>query len=522
MKKTHSVKSKQFFLKVIVCMVCFVLVNSMAWTDLKVSATSPTPSSETSPTPSSETSPTPTPSTEPDAPAPTSSTEYVMVGGNWVTPTAVYGKSVNVVLPIVNMGEVDLKDVIVTPVISGSSKEWPFEIKTSGYSQTVPDLPGVKNNQSDMDRRRELTWTFDTRADALSGYHKLQFSVLYSVNGVTQSTTLTTYINVVGAPGSGTIESGGAKFSTPRVVVTGFETTPKEVKAGDTFTLVVHLKNTSTRTSISNMLIDLKAATEGTDANTTYSAFLPTSGSNSVYIDKIGKGASADVSIEMTAKTDLVQKPYVLDVKMDFEDDDLNAYSTTASVSIPVKQEARFNVSTPEVIPADIAVGNTSNVMFNIYNTGKKTLYNVQVSFKADSVEGGEAFIGKIDAGGTGNVDTMVTGIAASMDEGIVKAIITYEDESGTPYTFEKDINLLVFEEAYDEGMVDGGMIDDGSMEQQTNSKKTVIIVVIILVVVVAVIGLIVFFIIRKKKKKNAEELRNLLDDVEGGENNEI
>ena len=77
MKKTHSVKSKQFFLKVLVCMVCFELVNSMAWTDLKVSASSTTSSGN-------------------EAPAPTSSTDYVMVGGNWVTPTAVYGKSVNV------------------------------------------------------------------------------------------------------------------------------------------------------------------------------------------------------------------------------------------------------------------------------------------------------------------------------------------------------------------------------------------------------------------------------------------
>ena len=159
MKKTHSVKSKQFFLKVLVCMVCFVLVNSMAWTDIKVSATGTTSGNTSGNTTGDTSDDTPDGN---DAPAPTSSTDYVMVGGNWVTPTAVYGKSVNVVLPIVNMGEVDLKDVIVTPVISGSSKEWPFEIETSGYSQTVPDLPGVKNNQSDMDRKRELTWTFDS------------------------------------------------------------------------------------------------------------------------------------------------------------------------------------------------------------------------------------------------------------------------------------------------------------------------------------------------------------------------
>ena len=38
-------------------------------------------------------------------------------------------------------------------------------------------------------------------------------------------------------------------------------------------------------------------------------------------------------------------------------------------------------------LPTDITVGSQSNVMFSIYNTGKTTLYNVQVKMYADSVE---------------------------------------------------------------------------------------------------------------------------------------
>lgn len=91
-----------------------------------------------------------------------------MVGGNWITPVAVYGKSVNIVLPIVNMGNQNINNIIVTPVISSSTKEWPFEISTSGYSQTIRDLPGKGNGQTDFDRRRELTWTLQTRTDALN------------------------------------------------------------------------------------------------------------------------------------------------------------------------------------------------------------------------------------------------------------------------------------------------------------------------------------------------------------------
>ena len=110
---------------------------------------------------------------------PSSTSDFVMVGGDWVTPVATYGQNVNIVLPVVNMGSVNLANISVTPVISNSVTEWPFEIETSGYTQMITDLPGKGNGQSDMDRRRELTWTLKTREDAPSGYYKLQFTALY-------------------------------------------------------------------------------------------------------------------------------------------------------------------------------------------------------------------------------------------------------------------------------------------------------------------------------------------------------
>lgn len=63
---------------------------------------------------------------------PISTSEFVMVGGDWVTPTAVHGRTVNVVLPVVNMSITNLTNVIVTPVIASDTKEWPFEIQTKG------------------------------------------------------------------------------------------------------------------------------------------------------------------------------------------------------------------------------------------------------------------------------------------------------------------------------------------------------------------------------------------------------
>ena len=456
-----------------------------------------------------------------DTAVPSSTSDFIMVGGNWITPVATYGQVVNVVLPVVNMGAVNLANVTVTPVTSNLVSEWPFEIETSGYTQTILDLPGKGNGQSDMDRRRELTWSLKTRADALSGYYKLQFNVLYYLGTEAESATLTTYVLVNGAPGSGNVEAEGGT-STPRVIVTGYETDPKEVHAGDTFTLTLHLKNTSQRTAVSNMLVNLSAPTEGMDAESSYAAFLPTSGSNAEYISHIGKGATVDLSIEMTAKADLIQKPYQIDVAMEYEDEDYTAYTSTADVSIPILQEARFELSTPEILPESIMVGNEANIMFSLYNTGKITLYNVKVYFKDDTVSGGESFLGKIEAGATGAVDALVTGEAASTEDDIVTIVIEYEDEAGKKSSYEQEINLTVTEDVsmgedlmYMDGM-DGMDMEEVEYEENSGSGKTVVIVTLVIVFLGVIITVIILVVRKVKRKKEDEERVNLLDELEG------
>lgn len=440
---------------------------------------------------------------------PISTSDFIMVGGDWVTPTAVYGQTVNVVLPVVNMSITGLTNVIVTPVIASDSKEWPFEIQTSGYTQTIPDLPGKGNGQNDMDRRRELTWTFKTRTDVLNGYYKIPFDVIYYSGDSYEKATLTTWVKVIGAPGSGQLSNGGSALSTPRVIITGFDTVPSEVHAGDTFTLTLHLKNTSKRTAVSNMQVDLTTPSAGTDTASTYEAFLPTSGSNTLYVERIGANSTADVSIEMTAKADLSQKPYAISVNMAYEDSDYAAYTAKADVSIPVNQDARFDVSTMEIMPTDITVGGQSNVMFSIYNTGKTTLYNVQVKFVADSITETSSFIGKIDPGATGNVDAMIEGAAATMDDGTVKAVISYEDDAGNVSTQEETFTLYVSEESYDDFDY-----SDMPVEEESGSSHVGLIIAIVVIVIIAAIVATVIILKKRRKKKEQKELEDeLLDD---------
>lgn len=432
---------------------------------------------------------------EPTLPAPT---DYVQVGGNWVTPVATYSQRVNVVLPIVNMAKEDATDVIVTPVLDTDPENWPFDIEQSSYTVKLDRLAGENVNGDAMERRQEITWNFRTRKDVTSGYKKIAFNVQYTNSAGEQvNTTLNTYVKAVGAPGSGT----GDTTSTPRLIVTGFDTNPEQVRAGDTFTLTVHMKNTAKRTAVSNVEFTLKAATEGKDADAVYEAFLPVAGSSTIYVESIPAGGTTDLVIDMKAKADLAQKPYVLNIDMKYEDEKLKEFTASSSVSIPVYQEARYEISEPEVMPSSIDVGSESNVMFSIYNTGKTTLYNVSVRFEGDSVSGGEAFVGNIQSGGTGNVDTMLTGVAPTTDDGIIKAIISFEDNETNKTEVEKELTLYVSEPVYDDmDMNDYDMSDDTKSGLPIWAK-----ILLVLVVIAAIVAAVI--IVKKKKKARAASL---------------
>ena len=439
----------------------------------------------------------------PDVSVTTPTTEFLAVGDNWDTPTAGYGQQVSIVLPIINLGSEELTDLVVNPVVSNDVAVWPFEPSASGYGQSFAEIPGNPfggNYEAGMFARRELTWQFTVREDVLTGYYALPFEVWYTKEGVRceEPVTLTVYVYTEGKPGAGYIGGdASAVESKPRIIVTGFETDPGEVYAGDTFTVTIHVKNTSRDQTVTNVLFDMQAVESGTEANTTYAVFLPTSGSSSVYTESIAPGSEYDINIEMTAKTDLSQKPYVLTVSMKYDAGKNIDLTDEAKVSIPVLQKARYDTGDIEVMPASLSVGNQSNVMFSIYNMGKTTFYTLQVKYEADFIEGGDTFLGTLKPGETANVDSMLTAAAPSAGE-TVKAVISFEDESGNPVSFEREFALDVYEEVY----MEPEMPED--MMPAQPSGPNVGLIAGSAAAAVAVAAAVTVLIVRKKKKKAA------------------
>ena len=351
-----------------------------------------------------------------------------------------------------------------------------------------------------------------------------------------EESDLTTYINIKGKSSSGKLiedekdKKDDDKISTPRIIVTGFTTDPEEIYAGDTFNVTITVQNTSTYTAVKNIQFDLTAANTGDDLKTTYEAFLPTSGSATMYLDSIGAGETAELSLELAARGDLTERPYSVSLEMNYEDAYKNPFKSESNFSIPVHQAARVDTGTAEISPEYAMVGDIVNVCFPIYNKGQTTLYNVQVDFPSESFEGGSCYVGKLETGATGDVDASLTAIAPSTDDGTVIAIISYEDASGNVSTLEKELNIYVedyvameFNEIDEDGDgimegidYDGDGIVDEYYEGMEKSSFPVWIIVVIAVAVLLVVGVVIIIIIVvvvKKKKKKAMELAAAADD---------
>lgn len=424
--------------------------------------------------------------------------------------TAEYGTRVGLDLIVVNYGSTTAKDVVVTPVVSADVGSFPFEIESSNYAISVGELKGAGTEALRPDsgvavgneNAVGIHYDFAVRNDVLTGYSPVSFDIKYKDSSDQwQSTSVTIYIKTIGKPEekeepSTTPESQAV--SVPRVIVSGYVTEPSEVKAGENFKLTLSIQNTSGKSAVQNLKIVLSAGEEG--------AFLPVSGSSTVFLNSIKAGKTAEVSVDMTAKADLEQKPYQIGVAIDYEDTKANQYQTSESVSIPVKQEARCEISNIEIMPSSIMVGEEANIMFNIYNKGKAKLYNVTVKFEGnEAITSEEYFAGTIEPGATAAVDEMLVGVAPSDGE-MMKAVVTFEDEAGVQTVVEKEFELMVNEMIYDDTMTDDMNMDDMMMEEEKKGPNILLIVGIAAVVIVAAAAAAFILIRRKKKKEGIEE----------------
>ena len=416
------------------------------------------------------------------------------LGENQSTPSANYSEVMNFDVNVRNTGYKTAYDVRVDMELSEDIAKFPFEINDGNYDRQMGNM--------NPDQTVAVPFSMAVREKAKSGYYPIKFKIRYRENengNFAAPIEDTFYVRVYGKDEDDSLDSeaGENERTKARIIVDSFETDPAEIYAGQDFTLKVRMKNASNSIAASNILFTFESETVSDSP-----VFTTVNGSNSVVVNSLAPGASDTLTIKFSSSPTAEQRSYTITINEQYDSPEFKNAKEAVKIAIGLKQEARLNTGTIEVMPDAISVGEESNVMFSINNSGKVMLYNVNAVFEADSIQKNEAYVGNIEPGKSGNVDTMINGIAPTTDDGKVKLSITYEDENGKVSTVEKEIQLMVNEDqSMDESNIDDTWnSDDVQPEPSTTDKlKHLAIPVGIVGVVLAAVILVV---IRRKKKK--------------------
>lgn len=297
--------------------------------------------------------------------------------------------------------------------------------------------------------------------------------------------------------------SGGSdsEVTAPKLIITGYETDPEKVMAGESFKITIHIQNASKSTPVRNgkFLIGNEAGN-----------FLPVSGSNAVFVESIEAGKTGDVEIELKTSADLAQKNYKLIVKGDFDDGKGNTFSSSENLYLPIFQEVKLGVTDVSMTPESIGIGSEGSLMFTINNQGSAGVYNVNVSVKDDAVTAEESYVGNIAANSSAYATLNVVGAQENFEKGTIKVVISYEDSEGNAGEIEQDISCMVGEDA----LIDN--FDEFEEEFEEESEGIPWWIYVIIGVAVAAVVVVIIVIVVKRRKKRIEALMNEDDDEFG------
>lgn len=440
------------------------------------------------------------------------------------------GKSVKVEFDLSSNDETNVKLKSVYPVIDNS---FPFETSGDAYK--------IIKAGDDVEKQKKLSASFKmtARNDIQTGYHSVRFIGEYvkiEKDGTAQDYYVIKTINIYftgdipaadfddngsNDDASDDFSGAGDDFSdagddfsdegdsgdngynggsdveavAPKLIITGYDTVPEKIMAGEKFTITIHIQNTSKTTSVCNgkFLIGNEAG-----------SFIPTSGSSAVFVESIPAGKTGDIKLEMKAGADLQQKNYSLVIKGDFDDGRGNNFTSSDSLTIPVYQEVSFGVAEVSMSPEILGVGSEAALMFTINNKSSVGVYNVNVSAKSDAVEAEESYVGNIAGSSSAYATLNLVGVADNTDSGTIMVVISYEDSEGTVNTYEVPVPCTVSEEG---GMIGGEFgadveyEDDWEEEEEGFNIIPIILAIVGIVVVVAIVTVVIILVIRRKKR---------------------
>lgn len=426
-----------------------------------------------------------------------------------IVPTASgkNGGKVQVRLPLLCV-DGPVSNIKAVPKLSTSLDEFPFAIEQVDYTIGYNGMIGV--NQI-------IEFQFNLRfADKVTaGVKKVDFTITYdrgwasATGDSSESCDISLYVNVTrGYEAAGSEPGGETTAALPKIVVDSYSFSSDKIYAGEDFDLTFTVRNTSNEEETKSILVTVTN-------NAETGKLTPASGSNTLYIDKLGKGESKTMTMSIATAPDTEAKAYEIKLEFDYEGTKtrpatLSNGQSSASIPVTIMQKIRLKIEDP-TIDGEPMEGESVPVYFSMYNMGRSSIYNCMVTVEGDGLSMEESFFqGTVAAGSTMRADfSLITATPGQIDGEIV---ITYEDSLEEKMEERLPLSLYV-SEAYNPDMYPGegdpnGMIDTmGGMEDPSASGGIPVWVWIVGGVVAAAAVVAVIIILKKKRARALEDV---------------
>lgn len=426
-----------------------------------------------------------------------------------IVPTAAgkNGGKVQVRLPLLCV-DGPVSNIKAVPKLSTSLDEFPFAIEQVDYTIGYNGMISV--NQI-------IEFQFNLRfADKVTaGVKKVDFTITYdrgwasATGDSSESCDISLYVNVTrGYEPAGSEPGGETTAALPKIVVDSYSFSSDKIYAGEDFDLTFTVRNTSNEEETKSILVTVTN-------NAETGKLTPASGSNTLYIDKLGKGESKTMTMSIATAPDTEAKAYEIKLEFDYEGTKtrpatLSNGQSSASIPVTIMQKIRLKIEDPTV-DGEPMEGESVPVYFSMYNMGRSSIYNCMVTVEGDGLSMEESFFqGTVAAGSTMRADfSLITATPGQIDGEIV---ITYEDSLEEKMEERLPLSLYV-SEAYNPDMYPGegdpnGMIDTmGGMEEPSASGGIPVWVWIAGGVVAAAAVVAVIIILKKKRARALEDV---------------
>lgn len=277
--------------------------------------------------------------------------------------------------------------------------------------------------------------------------------------------------------------------STPRFMVTGYKLSENSLSPEKTAVLEITFKNYSNTKALYNIKLSLEDP----------SGEILTTGMPTAYVNAIYAGSVYVWKVELTATNTASIGQHDLLVSAEYEDKYYNAYSSSDTVRVDVRQSVKLKYS-GAVLPKKVIQGDVQSVSVDLMNTGKSTVYNCVLDFDIEHLQsGGSVFVGNIEASqsGTGTANLRVDSDAIGNVAGTIT--ITYEDDYGKEYKETVEVSTVIEEK-----------VEVASPEEEEKEKKYPLWWLFIMVglLVGGGAGFGVTWYVNDKKQRKEDDLR--------------